>query len=167
MTKQNRSEPADKGTRQTRARLREGTVERLVKSGKIGVDEQSAAAEIEYVYSRLASDVAGKISSYGEYTDPGERPDWPWRMQEAYRKRYLPWVNQLQSIQSLRENGPAFEVARAVCCFGVTARDVDRAFQRRKGTSQKQLIFALQEYCYIAGWLKRPIPFHTPERKSA
>jgi hypothetical protein len=167
MTKHNRTEPVDKGTKQTRARLREGTVSRLVRTGKLGLDEQSAAREIEYVYGKLTAEVAGKTARYGEYSDPGEKPDWPWTMRKAYRERYLPWSADLTTLRSLRENGPARDIAIAVCAYGATARSLDKAYQWRKGTAQKMLVYALQEYCYIAGWLRRPMPFHNQVKKSA
>lgn len=167
MTKRTRtrSEPVDRGTPETRARLREGTIARLVKTGKMGVEHQSAALDIEYVWRIVCAAVLPKTSGYNERVD-GSESDWSASMQQAYRKRYKPWADHLSA---LRDNGgpPYLEITIDIVCDSMTARAVDRKNGWKSGTAQDLLIFALQEYCYIAGWLKRPIPFHTPERKSA
>lgn len=138
----------DPATPETRARLMEGTVARLVRNKRIGGEELMAAQEIERVYFEITKSLFAKTGQYGERLDPatGTDLDWSPSMMAAHR-RYLAWT------KAVKPGVP--NLVFSILADGMTAREIDRARQWRSNTAATVFVEALHDYAQMAGWLSR------------
>lgn len=145
----------DRGTEATQARLREGTLERLLRTGRMGLLELRASDEIQGVYNEISRTLSARGMRYGERLDKGVEGDPVW-FKQAYQERYKPWAEYYSKRWT---NKDPDTYGKAVCidiCCGYyqSARAVDRKYKWRNGTASKVLISGLRMYCISAGWVR-------------
>lgn len=133
-------------TPETRAKLKQGTMARLIANNRVGGEEVMAAQEIEMVWCALTSRLFAKAGHYGERLDPSSDNDWSPSLISAHR-RYIEWANSLE--------GQTLSIVIDVLIDGRSARDIDRERRWRSDTACKIVIEALEDYAKMAGWKHR------------
>jgi hypothetical protein len=135
----------DPATPETRGKLKEGTMARLIASRRIGGEEVMAAQEIERVWCALCCRLFAKAGHYGERLDPSADRDWSPGMLAAH-VRYLAWANSLK--------GQTLSIVIDILIDNRAARDIDRERRWKSGTTLDLLIATLGDYAAKAGWRK-------------
>lgn len=155
----------DRGTPELQRKRGEPTMDRLLRLGKIGGEEQRAAIEIESVYSILCRRLFAKGSRYGERLDQSGDHEPVW-FEDAYSKRYKPWAD---DFGSLRHQGSIDAHGHNICITLLcdptvldhgtlmTATDIDHCFGWRKNTACRIFIRSLRLYVMKAGWASRQL----------
>ena len=137
----------DPATPQTKARLKKGTLEKLITSGRISSTgpEIQAAEDIYRVWSSsthglgLAQSAPERVSrSFGTMD-----PSW---LISARQDRYLPFMRTASNAEK--------NIVVAVVIEGHSARALDRAYRKRSGTCLEILLHGLRRYAVLAGWAK-------------
>ena len=108
-----------------------------------------AMLEIETVYRSAVRSAMPGVVRYGE--GPSAFIAHP-HIHEAYRDRYRPWAERLAASRA--QNGPPIlQTVIDIVIDGRTATDLDRAHHHRRGTCVRWLVYGLDLYGQIAGWM--------------
>ena len=145
----------DRGTVETQRKLRRGTLERLKERRILQPQQGDAADEIERVYLSIVGSLMPAGMAW-ERRDMAHRDAGlvvPPRLRYAYRQRYLPWAVSLARAKGVG-GPPVFDTVIDVVINGVTAATLDRARRVREGTSARWLLYGLNRYAQLAGWLQ-------------
>ena len=144
MSKRKKTKPyEDPATPQTKARLKQGTMSRLIENSRIGGEEVRAAQEIERVYFGLTCQLFARGATYGERLARSSG-DWPEWLVLAYHERYKPWADTVKQ--------PILPVTVDILIEGMTGREIDTRRSWGKGKAVNFLIDGLQLYVDMAGW---------------
>lgn len=142
-------------TPETKAKLRPGTIERLLtaKEPKINSDHVRAADEIEWVMKGVFGFLYAK-SNMRDHVDcigpAGTAERLATSLAEAHQDRFKPWANWFKENRC----DPVVSVCLDIVTDGVTARELDAKYRKRKGWAANLLIEGLEKYAELAGWIK-------------
>jgi hypothetical protein len=155
----------DRGTPQTRRRLRADVVDRLRVTGRIDADQLRAANEIHDIAAAWAR-VHGGGKSMVERIDSVSVREPLDRMTsnelEIWKMFYLPWRQSVYRPITVRHSGGRSKVYRGITYLALTESIVlknmgTRQFEDRyglpHGTAAKALSHALEEYAITRGWV--------------
>ncbi len=152
--------PQDPTTEQTKARLREGTIERLLRTGRLNKQHERAADEIERVYIAITGSMLIKPHRWERLGHTNEPERWPASLSDAYINRYWPWVDELRDRRGVfiarSENNmapPILDVVISVVVDGHAARDIANRHRCRRPKVIDWLIEGLDLYARKAGWV--------------
>ncbi len=140
------ADPRDIGTDQTRKRLRESTLQRLIRQRKIDPDMERAANEILRIYSALTRRLWARPSLM-ERLSRSDQPPHPEWLVEAYLERYIPWTEALSTIRS-----PALSILYDVIIDDRPLRQIDKDRRVRNGSARQMTISGLRLYVDLSGW---------------
>ncbi len=139
------ADPRDLGTAKTRKRLRESTLARLIRQGRIDPEMEHAATEIIRIYGALTRRLWARTSSM-EKIDRASSPHWcPEWLLEAYLERYIPFTEALSATRS-----PALAVLYDVLIDDLPLKDIDRNRRVRDGYARQMTISGLKLYADLA-----------------
>lgn len=93
--KRQKRQEIDRGTDETRARLRPDPILVMIAKGLVDTAQERAASEIRQVYLAITQGLWLKNRVPGQIT--GIREELSDEMAEAYSKRYYPWVQRVNS----------------------------------------------------------------------
>lgn len=151
--KQNQIDPYDRGTPQTRAKIRtETTLQRVVreerKRGSTNTPElQRAGLEIERCFSHTVRRLYAKSSSL-ERVDgctPADTPDW---IVSAYTERYVPWTRYLEGNRKSRLVSLVIDIV----VEDLPLHKIEWLYNLSRGKAKELLIEGLELYADLAGW---------------
>lgn len=131
----------DRGTTQTRHRLRESTIDRLIRQGRIDTDMERAAKEIDRVFTALTRRLGAKTSSW-ERVDSSNDETVPAALQEAYLKRYIPWTKECKGLSIIFD----------IIIGDHQLKPIDRKYKRSDGFARDILLNGLKCYARITVW---------------
>lgn len=140
------------GTGQTHAKLREGTIPRLVRTGRLNSTDLQAINEIEAVYLYISAKLWVRGYEIKERSSGSTGDDKPTWLDDAYKKRFCPWRNEMSVRRKTRGDNTS-EVVFALIIDGITAADVDAQFHWRKGNAVDVFVTGIRKYAQMAGWV--------------
>ncbi len=132
----------NKGTEQTKRKLKRDPLICIYRKGDIGIHELYAAEHIRYAFSLITSDVSLRVMDFSEYIDKiGERPT---ESESALKRRiqdqYTRWFD--ECTMRLIKTGPILHLLTEP----VTLRDTDAYYGFRRGRARGYLVAGLKLY---------------------
>jgi hypothetical protein len=126
----------------------------LIDHGELTSEQVQAGQEIERCYRALVSDAMCRTQRF-ERVDRSYNSDWAESLRIAIATRYGPWRDRM-TIWHVKERRPghALVIDAVVECRSLNEMALDHG--KRKATIKALLIEALQEYCRMAGWERKP-----------
>jgi len=133
----------DQATPQTRKRLSEGTLARLISDGSLSSTgpEMIAVEEISKCYMAATAEMGWATGSMERVSKSGSTYESEYMVQ-LRQDKYLPWRKKVGEA--------AANSTTDIAVWGFTARELDRRYRRRNGTTKDMLIWALRQYAVIA-----------------
>ena len=151
------SEPRDKGTVETQRHMRvngPGTVELLLRGGRLCPEHISAADEIYRVYDHIVAPVKARNMALDRVDGTKGRAQESEEAALKYHKNFVPWINDLTKRQ-VQGGPPIASIVLDIVFHGTTANKIDLAHRWRKGKAADYLVEGLDLYAVQAGFLKR------------
>lgn len=155
------SEPRDRGTPETRAKLRKGTLENLVTRGKVDGPMLQAADEIAWVFSGITDPVAARVMNLDRVDGSRSGMTETEYFAIAHHDHFIPWMNEY-SKKFKRSNRDRWQkvsitsiVLDLLSSTGVTASDIDFAHRWRNGSTVDLFIEGLEGYAKQAKMVRR------------
>lgn len=152
-------------TKETARKLRADVIGRMWKQGSLDAYQHEAAREVAEIYMAVmralmpCRDPDAVIVDGGnkQYATPLERI--PGRIYVAYRLRYKPFAERAGIREFTRDAHAAritvLQLVLDVALDNNGTSQLDKRYGLRKGSCKAQLMAALDEYCYLAGWKNR------------
>lgn len=132
----------NKGTEQTKKKLKRDPLLAIYRSGDIAIHELYAAEHIRYAFSLITADVAMRVMDFSGFIDKiGERPT---ESESALKTRiqgqYSDWFD--ECTKKRIKTGPIIHLLTEP----VTLRDTDAYYGFRRGRSRGYLVAGLRLY---------------------
>jgi hypothetical protein len=138
----------DRGTNETRKKLKRTTMQRLVEKNRLTGYEVAAAQEIERVFVNMWRHLFPRTGRYSERTDK-VHSDWSDNLVSAYHARYAPWYDRMMG----RGNRDAYDIMIEILVYGTGGKAIDKIREWGNGTSVHILVCGLRDYALSAGWV--------------
>ena len=126
----------------------------LVNQGDITREQFEAGKEIAHCFEAIVSQVMSRTQSH-ERVDRSPDNDWPEALRIAMATRYAPWRDVMKEWHGRGKPSLSIVIDAVVECRSVN--EMKPLYRMGHETIKKLLIEALQEYCIIAGWQRRPV----------
>lgn len=136
-------------TPETKAKLRQGTIEILLMKHRLSAEHRMAADDIEWVMSRVFGFLYAK-NNLREPVDGSRNTNLSEAVAEAHQDRFKPWANWFKENRC----DPVVSICLDIITDGVTARELDARHKKRKGWASGLLVEGLEKYAELAGWTK-------------
>ncbi len=132
----------NKGTEQTKKKLKRDPLLAIYRSGDIGIHELYAAEHIRYAFSLITSDVTMRVMDFSVYIDKiGERPtESESALKTRIQNQYGEWFDECSKKRI--KVGPIIHVLTEP----VTLRDTDAYYCFRRGRARGYLVAGLRLY---------------------
>lgn len=153
-------------TKETARKLRADVIGRMWKNGTLDAYQHEAAREVSELYMVVmralmpCRDPDAVIVDGGgnkQYATPLEHI--PTRLYAAYRERYKPFA-QCAGVKEFTRDAHAnritvLQIVLDVALDNIGTSQLDKHYGVRNGACKAQLMAALDDYCYLAGWKNR------------
>lgn len=127
----------------------------LIDNGQITPEQKEAGEEIAEVFLALVGGLLSSRAQQYERVDRGMKSDWPERIAVAYGMRYRPWANEM-SVWRVNRKQPSYDIVIDAVVECRSLRGIAASRRMGRNRVKEVLIDALQEYCRIAGWERKP-----------
>lgn len=137
----------------SRAQIK-STVLLMFERGSLDADQLRAAVEIERVFHTITQRLHTRSQNFQRVgpAAAAQAPEW---IEQAYKRRYLPWTEKLNRITRGADTDLAYVIR--ILIDGCRLHEMDSIYKWPKGTASTFLQDALSQYVKLAAGISRRV----------